>query len=577
MDTNQTSFFEAGGYDQIIFQFDGNNNDPDDIAAMPIAALIAAAAGIEDQIAFFYNNNIFEPSVDWQVAAMEEAARFSRSLGIETHSYEGQVDDTTDALVTLLDSGEKVLILEGGPMTATYEALTQVSAENHANITIVSHSVWNENQGVLWTDMKTLFPDVTFVSIVDRNGWTTPTTNSPGSGFKSNWWDWLDASDDPILQEANGIMDLANGPDGSVDAPVGKNPNYYDISYDASDAGMLLWALTETDPNVRQDPRDAQAFIQAGAPLETVSVDPIRATANADPILAAANIDKRSEAPPYPVHDIVRGRAVMEAEDGIRVLDDSKSSWAKFGDRWVVTTDFGDDVAIDGYTGDGVLWRDDVGDKINPGNGESYLDQKWIHQTTPMAYTFTIDEEDRGGKYYIGIRMIKPEGQGVDAGDAGNDVYFATAAGEPILNHKPSIADSSSGGELNWSKVYANGRGEETGFDSGGLDPNTWSWAIQEEGQFGSFLSVQIPQDYVGEWTIYIAARSNKVAIDQIQVIHQSEADFSGKRHALNFDPGLGSTMIAGESPAEARLEMGTETVLQTDADGWVSVVFEEA
>ncbi|MEM1265822.1 MAG: hypothetical protein AAGI50_07370 [Pseudomonadota bacterium] len=445
MTTNRTSFFDAGGCDQVIFQFDGNNNDPADIAAMPIAALIAAAAG------------------------------FSRSLGIATHSYEGHVEDATEALVAMLNSGEKVLILEGGPMTATHDALARVSAANHSNITIVTHSVWNETQGVLWADMKTLFPDVTFVSIADRNGWTTPTENAPGSGFKSNGWDWLDASDDPILQEANGIMDLANGLDGSVSVPVGKTPNYHDISDGASDAGMLLWALTETDPTVRQDPRDARAFIEASAPLERVSADPMPTGSN-------------TEAPPYPVHGIVRGTAVMEAEDGIRVLDDSRSSWAKFGDRRRVTTDFGDGVDIDGYTGDGVLWRDDVGDKINPGNGESCVDPKWIHQTTPMAYTFTIDEADRGGKHDIGVRMIKPEGQGVDAR---NDVYFATAAGEPILNHKPSIADVSSGGELDWTKVYANGRGEETGFDGGTPGPGR-SRKKDSLAAFSSFRSLRI-------------------------------------------------------------------------------------
>ncbi|MEM1265823.1 MAG: hypothetical protein AAGI50_07375 [Pseudomonadota bacterium] len=45
----------------------------------------------------------------------------------------------------------------------------------------------------------------------------------------------------------------------------------------------------------------------------------------------------------------------------------------------------------------------------------------------------------------------------------------------------------------------------------------------------------------------------------------------------MTFDASLGSTKVAGGSTVEARLEMGTETVPQADADGWVSVLFEEA
>ncbi|MEM9148378.1 MAG: hypothetical protein AAGC57_19615 [Pseudomonadota bacterium] len=577
MDINPSSLIGSGAFDRVVFHFDGNNNDPDDIAALPIAAVLAKAAGIEDRTSFFYSNNQFEASVPWQAEAMEQAAAFANGLGIDTRSYEDDPSRAEDDLVAMLDSGERVLILEGGPMTATYDALKRVGPDYLSNLTLVSHSGWNEAQGVPWATLKAEFPQVSFIDMVDRNGFTTPTSNAPGTGFKSKWWEWLDASDDPVIQEANAIMDLANGPEGPPTLSEGMNPYYYDISYDASDAAMLLWALTETDPTVRLDPREAQSFIQAG---QSLAPEPQQ-----EPVLT------------YDVHAVVDKRAVIEAEDGIRVLNDGRSSWENFADLWTVTTVFGG-AEIEGLSGDGVLWRDDTKDRIVPAAGQSYLQKEWIHQTTPMAYTFTIDEGDPGGRYYVGIRMIKPEGQGVDAGDAGNDVYFASAAGGPILNSKVAIADVSTGGQLHWSKVFANGRGEETGFDSGGLDPLTWSWAIQEEGQRGSFLALDIPSGYVGDWTIYVAGRSHKLAIDQIQVIHRSEAELGGKQHALNFDPSATSTKISGDlqpppepepepepeptpepvpTPEPApRLEMGTETVLQDDPDGWFSVAFAE-
>ncbi|MEM8597460.1 MAG: hypothetical protein AAGF76_13455, partial [Pseudomonadota bacterium] len=561
MEINPSSLIGSGAFEQVVFHFDGNNNDPDDIAALPIAALIAKAAGIEDQTTFLYSNNRFEDSVAWQAEAMEEAGAFASRLGIDTRSYETEADLAQAELVSIMDSGEQVLILEGGPMTATYEALQRVSPANLANITLVSHSGWNEEQGVPWETLKAEFPTVTFLEIVDRNGFTRPTANVPGSGFKSKWWEWLDESDDPVIQEANAIMELANGPGGAPQLSGKMNPYYYDISYDASDAAMLLWALTEDDPSARLNPRDAEAFIAAG---QSLVVEPEPQTAR-----------------DYDVHAIVEKRAVLEAEDGLRVLDDSKPAWAAFADLWTVTTDFLG-VEIDDFSGEGVLWRDDARDRIVPAKGQTYVQKEWIHQTSPMAYTFKIEEGDPSGKYYVGLRMIKPEGMGVDAGDAGNDVYFASAAGGPVINNKVAIADVSTGGQLEWSKVYANGRGEETGFDGGGLDPLTWSWAIQEEGQNGSFLSIDVPSGYVGEWTIYVAGRSEKVAIDQIQVLHRSEADLSGKKHAQNFDPDATSTKIIDQTPVPPdpepapRLEMGTETVLQDDANGWFRVDFDE-
>ena len=568
MELNPNSLYSVGEYDQIVFHFDGNNNDPDDIAALVVAALIVKAAGLEDRTTFFYSNNIFEDSVPWQAEAMETSAAFARSLGITSIGYEGQVETATAALTDVLDSGDNILVLEGGPMTATHDALQGVSDDNLGNITLVSHSGWNENQGYKWSDLKTEYPEIEFIELMDQNGFTTPTSNSPGSGFKSNWWNWLDnldsydfdSAEKEVLTEASAIMDLANGPEGFDPSTVSpdKNANYYDISYDASDAGMLLWALTqEPGSNDRVDPRDARDFILEGESLA-------------------------SEPTPYIVHEVVDKIVVMEAEDGFRVLDDSKTAWANYGDRWSVVTEFGNDVPVDyvspnmqngfvesfeipDYSGDGVLWRSDGKDTINPGSNQSYVQREWIHQTTPLSYTFTIDEDDPTGRYFVGVRMIKPEwaAPNENHGDLSNDVYFAWDLGAPILNNKTGIENKNvwvdgewvnRGGELHWNKLFANGRGEETGYDNGGLDPETWSWAVQTEADSanGRFNAIDIPQGYTGEVTVYIAARSNYVALDQIQLVHNSERDYFSKQHASNFDASREATKPEdGSTPPE--------------------------
>ncbi|MEM8598065.1 MAG: Ig-like domain-containing protein, partial [Pseudomonadota bacterium] len=48
--------------DRIVFHFDGNNQDADDIAAIAVAALLAKAGGIESKTTFLYGNNLSEPN-----------------------------------------------------------------------------------------------------------------------------------------------------------------------------------------------------------------------------------------------------------------------------------------------------------------------------------------------------------------------------------------------------------------------------------------------------------------------------------------------------------------------------------
>ena len=40
-------------FDKIVFQFDGNNNDVDDISALPVAAMLTNSSGLEDKTTFF--------------------------------------------------------------------------------------------------------------------------------------------------------------------------------------------------------------------------------------------------------------------------------------------------------------------------------------------------------------------------------------------------------------------------------------------------------------------------------------------------------------------------------------------
>ena len=245
-------------FGQVVFHFDGNNNDPDDIAAMPVAALLVKAAGIEDKTTFLYGNNLAERNESALLSKMNSAAGFSTKLGIDTSSYQGNTQATKAKLVALFNSGEKVLIIEGGPMEATYQALESTQPANLSNITMLSHSTWNQERSVLhntpsdpstsaartWDDIAQDFPAVQQLTVQDQND-----GNNNTRGFHNSTWSWLDAATHPDFQEARGIMNTAQGL---------KNWNPQ-AQNDPSDAGMLFYALTGMPDGTALD---AKSFLE---------------------------------------------------------------------------------------------------------------------------------------------------------------------------------------------------------------------------------------------------------------------------------------------------------------------------
>nr|WP_319385749.1 Ig-like domain-containing protein [uncultured Roseibium sp.] len=265
-------------FDHVFFHFDGNNNDPDDIAAIPVAALLAKAAGIEDKTTLLYGNNLAEANASGRKAKLDDGGEFAKNLGLDAYNYQDDIDGTTALLVEKLNSGQKVLMIEGGPMEAVYRALEQTDPSNHANISLLSHSSWNENRDVInnpsdpdltaartWDDIRDDFPEVTQIDIRDQND-----GSNNAKGFNNNGWSWLDATDDPALQDARDIMDTAGS--------TKKN--------DPSDAGMLFYALTGIENGT---PEDAKSFIEGspafGGPGSPTNTAPV---ANADSVAAQA-------------------------------------------------------------------------------------------------------------------------------------------------------------------------------------------------------------------------------------------------------------------------------------------------
>ena len=371
----------AGQYDKILLFLDGNNNDYDDIAALPIAALWAKAAGIEDKFSIFYNNNLGEPNRSYQLAAMRKSAAFAEKLGIDTYDYQADIDGTTDRAAQILNSGEKVLTLQGGPMEAIYRALEKTSPQNRSNVTLLTHGIdtFNQKRSIIelpgiselrnWKDIISDFPEVPRVRILNQNG-------LKDNGFRSRYWKWMDESTEPLLKEARQLMENA-------ETKVN----------DASDAGMLFYVLTGIEDG---DPRDAKVFFDqyfAGvSPIPTPKPSPTPGNGTG---LSGVYFD-----------DIDFQRPVLMRTDSTIDFDWGKGSPAAgidddtFSVRWTgsILPQYTETYDFTTLTDDGVrLWV----------NGELLIDDLTNH--APQANTGSIDLE--AGQLYL-IRMDYFENSG---------------------------------------------------------------------------------------------------------------------------------------------------------------------
>lgn len=390
-------------YDYIVSHFDGNNNDRDDIAALPIAALLTNAADLQDKSIFAFNNNLNEPNQGNQPELMRESAAFAQKLGIETLDYDEDQQAATNRIVELFNSGKKVLSLEAGPMEMVYQAIAQTTPENRKNISLLSHSSWNDERAVgerpgggkprTWADIGTDFPEVKRLNIADQNG---PDYAGP-AGFYSRNWIWLDFTRDPILQEGRALMKKV----------LGQQVN------DASDAGMHFFAITG---NANGAPENVQTFLDANpvapAPVKLDKVAPAAPGSPASPDVT-------------PVFQTEQGKLIVEAESS-----ELQGNW--------------EEVTVAGRT---VVLYD----------GPNRFASKPEGQT--LSYEFVTDEAGTYDISLYGGRLHRAQSPGESLrSDLGNDVYVDVVDVETgallVEATKQYISLGLSDGELRWGNTF---------------------------------------------------------------------------------------------------------------------------
>lgn len=250
-------------YDTILFENDGYP-DPDDIASIVIQGLYAERCGILDKFHIFAGNHINDPGPAAQEQKLQESLTFVANRGVQTHNF--RADDTwADEMqyhTALLSSG-KVLVLAGGPMATLHYSLAMVDPAQRENITVVSHSQWNEDRAEVtdpkipaktWTDCKEDFPEVRFIDIANQNGW-----GSQSNGFNNSAWSELQNTGIGILEQAWEVMGGAT---------VGGDANK---QHDASDFGMLFAAANQG----KEDGEPSDVIPQLVSHFRPMPTDPV--------------------------------------------------------------------------------------------------------------------------------------------------------------------------------------------------------------------------------------------------------------------------------------------------------------
>ncbi|MBD3393367.1 MAG: hypothetical protein GF418_14670 [Chitinivibrionales bacterium] len=250
---------DCGNY-RIALSHDGNANDLDDIVAAPLALAIIAEAGLTDKFVFMdYSNHVCGDGPSMQVEGMQESVPgacerwdidVNKTFEVRIPSvYEEAKTAFAEAATAAYEAGDRLYYACGGPMEVPYQMVSQLSQEVRDNITVISHSTWNDNHsfcGHTWSDLTPLCESI---HIDDQNSacWN----KSEGE------WQWL----------------ADKG--GKYEWLFNRNLK---SSWDGSDAGMTFFIITGRG-NSDAVMADAQELFNNDHSCEAVAVDrPARGT-----------------------------------------------------------------------------------------------------------------------------------------------------------------------------------------------------------------------------------------------------------------------------------------------------------
>ncbi len=240
---------------RIALSFDGNQHDPDDIVAMPIALALIDAAGLKDAVVHVeHSNHVCDNNPRLHNAMITSAAgmisMFNYSPDV-IFDYQQEAEAATANFIRVINESSddnKLWIIAAGPMETIYRAMSGADTDKLRHVVIISHSRWNQNHGCCgegmsrrWVDLKESFEPygTFFVESCGRiDQCTEEEFNDPRYLMDQNYskeendfntdptyWEWLNDSDDYRMKWL-----------------FSRNP--FNPKFDPSDAGMAYFLIS---------------------------------------------------------------------------------------------------------------------------------------------------------------------------------------------------------------------------------------------------------------------------------------------------------------------------------------------
>lgn len=237
---------------RVVLSFDGNFHDDDDIVAMAYSAGMWWAAGLQDKVVQIeYSNHVCslnevesdgvgpgkgDDSQNMRTTASGTISNFGYNAAI-FYDYERSANASTNKMAAEIEkstASNPLWIIAGGPMETIWRGLEKAT-KGHGNVTIISHSKWNQdhlhcNGAHNWTSLKNKYQSKgTFFVENCRSGNCSGTTelNDQNGGFSSaiSNWTWMQNSSKAYNRWI-----------------FGRNP--FSSKFDPSDAGMSYFLIT---------------------------------------------------------------------------------------------------------------------------------------------------------------------------------------------------------------------------------------------------------------------------------------------------------------------------------------------
>ncbi len=225
---------------RIAMSFDGNQHDPDDVGALPMSLAFTWAAGLQSNVTFVeHSNHICNVNNVLHGKMQESAAGLIERFGYDSnriHDFYSDPKASTDKFVIEINkstANNPLWIVAAGPMESIWRALNSANKNVLSNVSIVSHSAWNEKHGDCgddshtWEDLRAFEKNngLTLIEITDQN---SSNGDDDFSTPRSKWY-WLRDSKNPNLAWVYSRDQFSTG-------------NF--VKFDPSDSGMVYWLIS---------------------------------------------------------------------------------------------------------------------------------------------------------------------------------------------------------------------------------------------------------------------------------------------------------------------------------------------